>query len=521
MQHGDSDGERAVAGAAAPASGGAAADDLHAVDGDEHAAAAPGTAESRNNKQFKADAFAAFDSMGLHANSRIPQAQVLARSPDVDTNRDKCPRLLWEMIQKHGGYFEKGFKGVTRTRILTQHRLWRTIKFNPQQSTAGAAEKPAITKESMLVVLDDVVPNAILLVAEAEALHEASSSIVANRGNATTAVRVWGGDGCFLFWEATRSKIIGIVADAACDHPKDSLYISKQTRTGDSYQSLRAILTGANAYFTANCISCPARGAKACDCIAMVAWEAVDMYTAVVLRHVGDTSATATGAFVSPPEHAVLPIGSVDALYNIAGALLFKVLKLTQYNARGVSEEEQASCAAFFATHALTEAAARAAELPIHKVVRTQYSVNSLTFVSESLYNFFARVELVYWTNLHVSAARAGVLEAIGALETFARADTHVRAAWDVCMRDIVDKHNTGHAAADITELMNEATVRSQKIFNLLTKTYKNVRGKEYATTYADATRRAGDVRTSSTRDQQAAILAFHSSSGGGGGGKK
>jgi hypothetical protein len=62
--------------------------------------------------------------------------------------------------------------------------------------------------------------------------------------------------------------------------------------------------------------------------------------------------------------------------------------------------------------------------------------------------------------------------------------------------------------------------VRSQKIFKLLTKTYKNVRGKEYATTYADATRRAGDVRTSNTRDQQAAILAFHSSSSGGGGKK-
>jgi hypothetical protein len=91
MQHGDSDGERTVAGAAATASGGAASsrvtssssssssasgvdaisaaaaqdtDNVDAVDGDEHAAAAPGTAESRNHNKCKADAFAAFGSMG-------------------------------------------------------------------------------------------------------------------------------------------------------------------------------------------------------------------------------------------------------------------------------------------------------------------------------------------------------------------------------------------------------------------------------------------------------------------------
>jgi hypothetical protein len=64
----------------------------------------------------------------------------------------------------------------------------------------------------------------------------------------------------------------------------------------------------------------------------------------VVLRHIGGVDRRVRLA----TRTLRLPIGPVDALYNIAGALLFKVLKLTQYNAKGVSEEEQASCTAVF-----------------------------------------------------------------------------------------------------------------------------------------------------------------------------
>ena len=101
-------------------------DDISSGDDIEYDEDGDGVARrKRNNKEFKADAYAAFASMGLNANSTIPVASVLMRSPDVKTDRDRCPRELWDLIQKHGGFAEKGLQGVTRQRILGQFRQWR------------------------------------------------------------------------------------------------------------------------------------------------------------------------------------------------------------------------------------------------------------------------------------------------------------------------------------------------------------------------------------------------------------
>lgn len=482
----------------------------------------------RSNKEFKADAYAAFASMGLTANSTIPVASVLMRSPDVETNRDRCPRELWDLIQKHGGFAEKGLQGVTRQRILGQFRQWRTLTF----STQADAQLPTTTKESTLGVLEQLIPSTASLIAEAVILHGASSSIIANRGDATQAVRVWDSEGCFSLWDAQRSNLLTIVADAAHDHVKDHLYIDAQTNTGEWNEKLRSLLTLANADFAARCTWCHQKAAKkACDCIAMVAWEARDMFKMVVLRHVGRDAmgtTTITDTLISPPEHAVLPIGSVDAVYNICGALLSRMRKKANEATRGLTDQQKASCTAFFVVHHLSQKAATRAELPVAKVVRTQYGADTLTFASESLYEFISRLELVYWHNLHRSVAGVGVVEAMGELDSFARTDAGVVAAWNVCVRDVVDHIHPGHSVDDTDEghartalWMYGEGERVQFMFDLLATTYKNVRGKEYARSYAQEARRLAIARLPGTRDRLAANILVSSSSSNVGGGKK
>ena len=504
-------------------------DDISSGDDIEYDDDGDGVARrKRNNKEFKADAYAAFASMGLNSNSTIPVASVLMRSPDVETNRDRCPRELWHLIQKHGGFAEKGLQGVTRQRILGQFRQWRTNTFSPQVD----AQLPTTTKESTLGVLEQLVPRTASLIAEAVILHGASSSIIANRGDATKAVRVWDGEGCFSLWDAQRSNLLTIVADAAFDHVKDHLYIDAQTNTGEWNEKLRSLLTLTNADFAARCTWCRQKAAKkACDCIAMVAWEARDMFKALVLRHVGRDAmgtTTITEGLISPPEHAVLPIGSVDAVYNICGALLSKIRKKANEATRGLTDQHKATCTAFFFVHHLSQKAATRAELPVAKVVRSQYGADTLTFASESLYEFISRLELVYWHNLHRSVAGVGVVEAMEELDSFARTDAGVVAAWNICVRDVVDHIYPGHSVDDTDEghagtalWMHEEGERVQFIFDLLATTYKNVRGKEYARSYAQERRRIAIARLPGTRDRLAANILVSSSSVPGGGGKK
>ena len=63
-----------------------------------------GAVVARSDSKFKADARAAFVQMGLHADSNIPHAQVLARPPDAASagRERRVHRLqppLWALIQ--------------------------------------------------------------------------------------------------------------------------------------------------------------------------------------------------------------------------------------------------------------------------------------------------------------------------------------------------------------------------------------------------------------------------------------
>jgi hypothetical protein len=112
---------------------------------------------------------------------------------------------------------------------------------------------------------------------------------------------------------------------------------------------------------------------------------------------------------VSPPADAIVPIESADVVYNISGALLYKVKERTTGTFRGIDEDARNSCSAFYAAHSVGEDVARRHALPVDKAVREQFGHDSLTYVSASLYDFCSRLELVYWFNLNLQCAGADV----------------------------------------------------------------------------------------------------------------
>ena len=289
------------------------------------------------------------------------------------------------------------------------------------------------------------------------------------------------------------------MVEAARDHSTDKMDVGKMTHTRRApYAALFTILRQRREWpFThgASCDFCMVRtGRDACDCLWVVAVEAVDMFTRVVLDHVDyDPNAR---RLTSPPADAIVPIESADAVYNISGALLYKVKERTTGTFRGIDEDARNSCLAFYAAHSVGEDVARRLVLPVDKVVRQQFGHDSLTYVSASLYNFFCRLELVYWFNLNLQCAGGLRAETMQEIDVFARQDACVLAAWQQCMERLAEKTNTA---------VSECTARSEVMFSMLAKTYRNVRGKEYATVYAEMHSRDGARSTSTTRDQLAA----------------
>ncbi len=178
-------------------------------------------------------------------------------------------------------------------------------------------------------------------------------------------------------------------------------------------------------------------------------------------------------------------------------------------------------------THTVTQAAAQSAELPSEKVVMSQYSGNSLTFVSGSLYAFFCRLELIYWYNLNLRQKVHLTADTMRRLETFCRTDKGVTRAWRRCMYDIVVRHspallaaNTWAGLSELNKAVTEATLRSRFVFNLFLRTYRNVRGKEFCAAHAEQNRIAGDIRQSQTRDKLAARVRVTAEQGEGGASK-
>jgi hypothetical protein len=66
-------------------------------------------------------------------------------------------------------------------------------------------------------------------------------------------------------------------------------------------------------------------------------------------------------------------------------------------------------------------------------------------------------------------------------------------------------KERTTGTFRGIDEDARNSCLASQVMFSMLAKTYRNVRGKEYATVYAEMHSRDGARSTSATRDQLAA----------------
>jgi hypothetical protein len=501
FDEGAAEAETAKGGAAA-AGGGASAAAPSAAAGGGASAAAPSSSSSapprvpRNDVLFKADARAAFAAMNLHAEYKLPPAPVLARDPDAPSaGRDTCPRALWKLIVSHGGYIEEGRNGVSRSRIMNQFRLWRKDTFGG--GVGGVHLAPALDGTSLAAVLEQLVPDVGVLMVETADMRFKLSTVTRIRPT-TRHVEVWTRDDCSPFWSAQRNNIVAVMVEAARDHATDKMYVGRMTHTHAPYAALFTILRQRREWpFThgASCDFCMVRtGRDACDCLWVVAVEAVDMFTRVVLDHVDyDSNAR---RLTSPPADAIVPIASADAVYNISGALLYKVKERTTGTFRGIDEDARNSCLAFYAAHSVGEDVARRLALPVDKVVRQQFGHDSLTYVSASLFDFFSRLELVYWFNLNLQCAGGLRAETMQEIDVFARQDACVLAAWQQCMERLAEKTNTA---------VSECTARSEVMFSMLAKTYRNVRGKEYATVYAEMHSRDGARSTSTTRDQLAA----------------
>jgi hypothetical protein len=381
-------------------------------------------------------------------------------------------------------------------------------------SRAGAPlVAPTIHEEALRAVLEQVVPPAGALMDETAAFRIVASSANDCRRKASF-VEVWKGDPCRHFWDDQRTNIIGVLFAAALDHPDEAGYVNRHTHTDQVYDELVGILASANVALAATkCDFCceEVRGVDVCDCIEVVAVEAYDMFVWLLLKHVGAYPGGDAKAFCSPPPGAAVPIASTDALYNIAGALLCKVSAQTACTARSVSATDQEGCVAFVMAHSLTQKAAQDAELPAGKVIRTQYSVGSLSFVSPSLYAFFCQLEVVYWYNLNLRCNTDLAADTLKRLDRFARTQASVVRAWRQCMQTIVMKHhpdlrgdNTVAGLSRLTELVTDATLQSKVVFNLFASTYKNVRGKELCAAHAEQCRNAAVARQSSTRNMLA-----------------
>ena len=290
------------------------------------------------------------------------------------------------------------------------------------------------------------------------------------------------------------------MADAAHDHARDKRCNEKMTHTRAAYADLCAILAGRECspfQRGASCDFCKGCGTLVCDCLWMVAWGAVDMFIRVVLDYVNEDPSERR--LQSPRGEEVVPIESTNALCNIAGALLFKAKKRSSGQAIGVTEHQRCACLAFTVAHSLEQPHARQEALPVDKVVRVENSTGSLTYVSAPLYHFFCRLELVYWVNLNLRGVGELSVDTMQNISAFAHKEPRVLVAWQRCIERVEEKTAT---------LVCEVATRSECVFEMLAKTYRNVRGKEYTTVIAARNRRTGDVRTSTIRDQLAAGLA-------------
>ncbi len=175
-----------------------------------------------------------------------------------------------------------------------------------------------------------------------------------------------------------------------------------------------------------------------------------------------------------------------------------------------MTEAQCGACVAVCVVRAVSGEDARTSQLPVAK---TQSGADSLTFVSESLYNFICRLQLVYWFNLNLQAAAGLTPGSMQQLDEFAQVDAGVVSAWQRVMFDVVKRHHPGDCAdtnaagrRKLKATLKQALARSSFLFEMVARTYRNVRGKEFAATYAEHTRRAWDARQTCVRDTLGAI---------------
>ena len=429
--------------------------------------------------KFKNEAYQVFVTMGLKCDSRLPPDHVLARSPASNSVREKCPQILWDLMEAHGGYSEKGWPGVSRGRLVTQLRLWKQKQFG--RNSTSSTRLPI---ESILPVLRQHVPTATALVNAAKTLFATGTVTIARP--ITKGKLVWGGhESCTKFWGDQREWLINKFAEVTVSNPNDEIFWMMQLKPRQRYAAVVNLIHEVNDMVDdTDCSFWGCQRDNKCTCWAALAWETWDMYVKVFLDAVTeDPSNTIT--FVSPSKTDTLPGGSADALYNIAGFHVRKALKRSGKTKR-VPKRDARACAVFTVSCSVSQQTATKAKLPVDKVVRTQHGPNSLFYVSTPLYAFFYRLELVFWLNLlphKVAAWTKGKF--FDQLMQFASKDASVVKAWQMCVdqmvKEVVQKNEPD---CNVQELTSTVTEDAQSIFQMLLETYASTRAKEFSKSY-------------------------------------
>ena len=194
---------------------------------------------------------------------------------------------------------------------MNRFRLWRKDTFGGGVGSVHLA--PALDWTCLAAVLEQLVPDVGVLMVETADMRTKFSTVTRIRPT-TRHVEVWTRDDCPPFWSAQRNSIVAAMVDATRDHPTDKMYVDEVTHTHEPYVALFTILRQRDEWpFThgASCDFCMVRtGRDACDWTRVVAVEAVDMFTRVVLDNVDyDPNARRLTSGRRPPAGAALGQG--------------------------------------------------------------------------------------------------------------------------------------------------------------------------------------------------------------------